>query len=643
MATPPAPMLCVLLGAARMRGTRPGGFAGGGVSCGAFNPVHPAWRGFGWSFAYMAYVLIGAAPAAGLYGAGHPEECAPDDPDESASHNPALCVLGAMVLWFGWYGFNGASTLGRASSGDAFRATLVCVHITLAPSVAGLILLRSYVFSPRCFGVVATRYGILGGLARITAGCAFVEPGESIVFGLRSGAGILHNVGADLAGKVEAGIDEDDPHNPVIADVGDNVGDVAGMDADLFEAYVGPVIAAATLGAGHPNTMLLPSWIASIGVLCSTAGFSAVSTKEEGRGWDVQLGTLMFALEKGMYVSAGLFVILAATLCFVMFNTSFGWKVYGCIILGLVAGAAIGKATEYFTSFDFGPAISIKDRARTGPATVGIQGIGVGMSSTVPPAVNMVVAIVACNELAGNYGVAIAAEGMLATLGITPATDAYGPVADNAGGLAEMAGLGEGVRAKTDSLDVLGNTTAATGKGSAIGSAVLTSLSLLAAFKANAGKGMNFDVSDSIVLSGVLSGAMLPYLFAALTMISVGKTAAEIIDEVRRQFREAMQPTKPGISLRSCIERALGLELSDLQEQEEGEEEEEEKEGNAEQEKDLVWLLACVWSCSPRVSHSGQRARAEKEKEKDKEKDKEKEKEKEKKAPLITGNLNLHG
>jgi len=262
----------------------------------------------------------------------------------------------------------------------------------------------------------------------------------------------------------------------------------------------------------------------------------------------------MWALEKGMYLAAALFVGLSALVVFILFEHD-GWKLYGCILLGLFAGAAIGKVTEYFTSFDFGPVISIKDRAITGPATVVIQGLGVGMISTVPPTVILIGAILGCNALAGSYGVAIAAVGMLATLGITLATDAYGPVADNAGGLAEMAGLGPEVRAKTDSLDALGNTTAATGKGFAIGSAVLTSLSLLVAFKGQVGTGLVFDVSDSVVLSGLLVGAMLPYLFSALTMISVGKAAAEIIDEVRRQFREVKNETT-GRTLKEAIAMA---------------------------------------------------------------------------------------
>merc|ERR1719221_2376651 len=224
-----------------------------------------------------------------------------------------------------------------------------------------------------------------------------------------------------------------------------------------------------------------------------------------------------------MYLAAGLFVGLSAVLVWILFDSTYGWCVYGCILLGLFAGAAIGKVTEYFTSFDFGPVISIKDRGATGPATVVIQGIGVGMISCGPPTVILCAAILACSILSpptkSAYGVCVAAVGMLATLGITLATDAYGPVADNAGGLAEMSGCEASVRNKTDSLDALGNTTAATGKGFAIGSAVLTALSLLTAFKEKIDLPINYDIGEPIVLSGVLSGAMLPFLFAALTMI----------------------------------------------------------------------------------------------------------------------------
>jgi len=374
------------------------------------------------------------------------------------------------------------------------------------------------------------------------------------------------DVGADLVGKVEAGIDEDDPHNPaVIADnVGDNVGDVAGMGADLFESYVGSIIAAATLAVSQakiestpekPNIIegqanacvALAFMLPALGIVCSIIGYFFVNTKEKGEGWNVQLGKLMWALEKGMYVAGGLFVITAY---FATDYLELETAVFFAVSTGLLAGIIIGKFTEYFTSFDFGPVKSIMDRGMTGPATVVIQGLGVGMISCVPPTIVLVVAIVTTSALAGNFGVAISAVGMLSTLGITLATDAYGPVADNAGGIAEMSFLPKDVRAITDSLDALGNTTAATGKGFAIGSAVLTALSLLAAFKQQIG-GENYDVGDSIVLSGVLSGAMLPFLFAALTMISVGKAAAEIIIEVRRQFNEVTNAK--GMTLGDCI------------------------------------------------------------------------------------------
>jgi len=292
---------------------------------------------------------------------------------------------------------------------------------------------------------------------------------------------------------------------------------------------------------------LLPA----VGIACSIIGYFAVNTTQEGKGWNVQLGQLMWALEKGMYL-AGLLFIGAAYFATVIY-LELPITIFYCVISGLLAGIFIGKFTEYFTSFDFGPVISIKDRGMTGPATVVIQGLGVGMISCVPPVIILAVTIVVTAGFAGPYGVAISAVGMLSTLGITLATDAYGPVADNAGGIAEMSYQGKDVRSITDSLDALGNTTAATGKGFAIGSAVLTALSLLSAFKENIGGGRSYDVGDAIVLAGVLTGAMLPFLFAALTMISVGKAAAEIINEVRAQFQS--HKNDAGFTLGDCIRK----------------------------------------------------------------------------------------
>ena len=352
------------------------------------------------------------------------------------------------------------------------------------------------------------------------------------------------DVGADLVGKVEAGIPEDDPRNPaVVADnVGDNVGDVAGMGADLFESFVGSIIACATLANGNMILVALPFWLAGAGVLCSGVGFFCVRI---GEGKSSQ-EDLLAALHRGTYVSSVLVVGCSILLKFLLFPDDMsddGWKLFGCIIMGLVAGILIGECTEYCTSYAYQPTKSIMMSGKTGPATVIIQGIGVGMLSCVAPVSILVAAILGCTALSGEYGVAVAAVGMLSTLGITLATDAYGPVADNAGGIAEMAELPGDVRETTDNLDALGNTTAATGKGFAIGSAVLTALSLLSAYKneiqysATAGATETLEVTDSIVLSGVLFGAMLPYLFAALTMLSVGKSAGAIINEVRRQFR----------------------------------------------------------------------------------------------------------
>lgn len=356
------------------------------------------------------------------------------------------------------------------------------------------------------------------------------------------------DIGADLVGKVEMDIPEDDHRNPaVIADnVGDNVGDVAGMSADLFESFVGSIIAAVALANGDIVLVMLPFWISAAGIIASIFGYFIVGTKE---GAATQKD-LMFALHKGSFVASVTLTGFSALIIAFSFEgrTQDGWSIFGCIVIGLVAGIFIGQATEYFTSYSYWPTRSIADAAITGAGTAVIQGLGIGMVSTVIPAIIIVITILVCNALFSSYGIAMASVGMLSTLGFTLATDCFGPIADNAGGIAEMAELPHNVRAITDALDALGNTTAATGKGFAIGSAVLTALSLLAAFKQKAGI-QTVDVGDPIVLCGLLIGAMLPFLFAALTMLSVRKTAGAIIIEVRRQFEEI-----PG--LRDGIEEA---------------------------------------------------------------------------------------
>lgn len=337
-------------------------------------------------------------------------------------------------------------------------------------------------------------------------------------------------MGADLVGKVEEGIPEDDPRNPaVIADnVGDNVGDVAGMSADLFESYASSIIAVMALSVTVLSGMMLPILIAAGGLIASIIGTFFVRV-----GKKANTGDLLNALRRGVYISS---ILIAIFSFLVIYYLNYDMGIFYAILTGLIAGILIGLNTEYFTSSKYKPTKDIAKTAQTGAGTTVIKGFSNGMLSTVLPVIIVAISILLSYYFAGLYGIAISAVGMLSTLGITLASDAYGAVADNSGGIVEMSGAGENIRKRTDALDALGNTVAATGKGFAIGSAVLTALALLVAYS----QVVNLTVIsmlDAKVLVGIVIGAMLPFLFCALVMNAVGKAASDIVNEVRRQFR----------------------------------------------------------------------------------------------------------